>query len=56
MAKPMLDSSLVDGDLSELINGDVNGRADRMERNAFVFRSVALGDLAVAALAFEKYR
>lgn len=54
MAEPMLDSSLVDGDISELINGEVNGRGDEMERNAFVFRSVALGDLAVAALAFKQ--
>jgi ornithine cyclodeaminase/alanine dehydrogenase len=56
MAEPMLDSSLVDGDMSELITGEVNGRESRAERNAFVFRSVALGDLAVAALAFEKLK
>lgn len=56
MSEPMIDSSLVDGDISELINGGVNGREERPERNAFVFRSVALGDLAVAALAFEKLR
>ena len=54
MAEPMLDPALIDGDISELIIGKVNGRRDRMERTAFVFRSVALGDLAVAALAYKK--
>jgi ornithine cyclodeaminase/alanine dehydrogenase-like protein (mu-crystallin family) len=54
MAEPMLEAALVDGDVGELLSGKVLGRSDRMERTAFVFRSVALGDLAVAALAYNK--
>lgn len=54
MAEPMLDAALVDGDLSELAGGMVDGRHDRKERTAFVFRSVALGDLALAALVYQK--
>ncbi|MDX2415971.1 MAG: ornithine cyclodeaminase family protein [Xanthomonadales bacterium] len=54
MAKPMLDPVLISGDIAELVSGSVNGRSDKCERTAFVFRSVALGDLAVAALAYEK--
>jgi len=56
MPRPMLDPALIDGDISELVSGKVNGRLDNLERTAFVFRSVALGDLAVAALAYEKAR
>lgn len=55
MAEPMLDPALITGDMSELVNGRVKGRLDDTERTAFVFRSVALGDLAVAALAYEKF-
>lgn len=54
MAEPMIDPTLIDGDISELIGDRVGGRSGRSERTAFVFRSVALGDLAVAALAYEK--
>jgi len=54
MAEPMIDASLVHGDIGELVSGKVRGRLDKMERTAFVFRSVALGDLAVAALAYQK--
>jgi len=54
MAEPMLDPVLVDGDIAELVCGKVDGRSSHQERTAFVFRSVALGDLAVAALACAK--
>jgi ornithine cyclodeaminase/alanine dehydrogenase-like protein (mu-crystallin family) len=54
MAVPMLDAALVDGDIGELVSGKVRGRSDKLERTAFVFRSVALGDLAIAALAYKK--
>ena len=50
----MLDAALIDGDMTELVTGKVNGRSNEAERTAFVFRSVALGDLAVAALAYRK--
>ncbi len=56
MAEPMLDPFLIDGDLSELVCGSVGGRSDASERTAFVFRSVALGDLALAAFALQKAR
>lgn len=54
MAEPMLEATLIDGDIGELLSGKVPGRSERQERTAFVFRSVALGDLAVAALAYNK--
>jgi ornithine cyclodeaminase/alanine dehydrogenase-like protein (mu-crystallin family) len=54
MAEPMLDPGLVDGDLVELVSGAVAGRCAETERTAFVFRSVAMGDLALAALAYAK--
>lgn len=54
MSEPMVDTALVDGDVAELVSGEVKGRSDKRERTAFVFRSVALGDLAIAALAYEK--
>ena len=54
MTEPMIDADLIHGDIGELVSGKVCGRTDKMERTAFVFRSVALGDLAVAALAYQK--
>jgi len=56
MPEPMLDPFLVDGDLAELVTGQVEGRSDDQQRTAFVFRSVAVGDLALAAFAYEKAR
>jgi ornithine cyclodeaminase/alanine dehydrogenase len=56
MAEPMLDPFLIDGDIAELVSGAVGGRSDSMQRTAFVFRSVALGDLALSALAYAKAR
>lgn len=46
----------VDGDLSGLISGKLAGRRDAEERTAFVFRGHALGDLALSALAYQKYQ
>jgi len=54
MPEPMLDPILVDGDLAELVSGQVDGRSSGADRTAFVFRSVAVGDLALSALAYEK--
>ena len=56
MAEPMLEVDLIDGDMPELVSGKADGRRDALERTAFVFRSVALGDLAVAALVYQKAR
>lgn len=43
----------VHGDLAGLVHGRINGRTDAADRTAFVFRGYALGDLALAALAFR---
>lgn len=54
MAKPLVDPALVSGDLTGLVNGDIKGRCADSERTAFVFRGLALGDLAVAGLAYQR--
>ncbi len=54
MPKPLVDPTLVCGDLSGLVNGSVPGRCSDSERTAFVFRGLALGDLAVAGLAYRR--
>ena len=46
--------TLVSGDLAELVLGDVQGRGSDTDRTAFIFRGYALGDFALAALAFQK--
>ena len=51
-SEPMVDPGLVKGDLSGLVQGAVAGRENQDERNAFVFRGLALGDLALAGLAY----
>jgi hypothetical protein len=37
-----------------LVNGEITGRRQDDEKTAFVFRGLALGDLAVAALAYQR--
>jgi ornithine cyclodeaminase/alanine dehydrogenase-like protein (mu-crystallin family) len=54
MPKPLVDPALVAGDLTGLVNGDITGRRSDDEKTAFVFRGLALGDLAVAALAYQR--
>jgi len=54
MSKPMVAPLLVAGDLSGLVAGDLPGRATAEERSAFVFRGLAVGDLALAALAYQR--
>jgi ornithine cyclodeaminase/alanine dehydrogenase-like protein (mu-crystallin family) len=54
MSKPMVAAALVAGDLSGLVCGDIAGRASAEERTAFVFRGLAVGDLALAALAYRR--
>jgi ornithine cyclodeaminase/alanine dehydrogenase len=53
MSKPMVSPALVAGDLTGLVCGEVAGRAGAEERTAFVFRGLAVGDLALAALAYR---
>jgi ornithine cyclodeaminase/alanine dehydrogenase len=54
MPKPLVDPALVAGDLMGLVNGEIAGRRQDDEKTAFVFRGLALGDLAVAALAYQR--
>ncbi|MDX8466703.1 ornithine cyclodeaminase family protein [Mesorhizobium sp. VK23B] len=54
MSKPMVRPELVAGDLTGLVGGDVSGRQNANERTAFAFRGMAVGDLAIAGLAFVR--
>ena len=56
MEQKLIDPSLVTGDLAGLVLGEFEGRQTPEERTAFVFRAHALGDLALAALAYSKAR
>ena len=56
MPEPMVEPGLVGGDISGLIGGKIQGRVNDVERTAFVFRAVVLGDLALAGLALDKAR
>jgi ornithine cyclodeaminase/alanine dehydrogenase len=56
MARPMVARELVAGDLTGLVQGTVNSRRSDQERTAFTFRGLALGDLALAALAYQRAR
>ena len=56
MSKPMVEPALVAGDLQDLVSGRVIGRVQAKERTAFVFRGLAIGDLALASLAFDTAR
>jgi len=54
MESPLVEPDLVAGDLSGLVLGEVAGRSNDAERTAFIFRAHPLGDLALAALAYQK--
>jgi ornithine cyclodeaminase/alanine dehydrogenase len=54
MPQPMVRPELVAGDITGLVSGDVDGRQSKSERAAFVFRGLALGDLALAGLAYQR--
>ena len=54
MTRPMVAPDLVAGDLAALVAGELPGRRSLQERTAFVFRGVAVGDLAVAGLAYRR--
>lgn len=54
MESPLVAPNLVAGDLSGLVLGQVAGRSSDAERTAFIFRAHPLGDLALAALAYQK--
>ena len=54
MSKPLVRPDLVSGDLTGLVNEKILGRTNATERTAFVFRGLALGDLALSALAYQR--
>ena len=54
MPEPLVDPALFCGDLTSLVTGDAVGRCSDDERTAFVFRGLAIGDLAVAGLAYQR--
>lgn len=55
MPDKLVRSDLVTGDLADLVNGDGHCRKSDNEKTAFVFRGVALGDLALAGLAYGRW-
>lgn len=50
----LLSSEYVTGDLSGLVTGKYAGRNQDDERNAFIFRGHAMGDLALSVLAYQR--
>lgn len=54
MEKPMVDTGLIRGDLGSVLSGETPARFDANTRSAFVFRGLAIGDLAVAGLAYQR--
>ena len=54
MAKPMTGDANVTGDLSELITGQVPSGHDTSRPSAFIFRGLAIGDFALAGLAYQR--
>ncbi|MCP5245752.1 MAG: ornithine cyclodeaminase family protein [Burkholderiales bacterium] len=52
MSKPLVCPDLVSGDLADLVSEKILGRTNATERTAFIFRGLALGDLALSALAY----
>ena len=53
MKSPMLNLELVNGDLRDLITGLITVSNSPNECSAFAFRGLAIGDLALARLAYE---
>ena len=51
---PMVEPEFIKGDLRMLVNGETAGRSSVAEKTAFVFRGLAIGDLALAGLAWRK--
>ena len=52
--KKMVNPDLISGDLSGLIAGESDLTFDPLKRCAFIFRGLAIGDFAVASLAYER--
>ena len=54
MEKPMVAPELIGSDLAGLVTGSAGAAFSPGKTSAFVFRGMAIGDFAVAALALEK--
>lgn len=54
MEKPLVDPAWVHGDLCGLVNGSVAARTSGQQKIAFAFRGLAMGDLALAGLAYQR--
>ncbi len=54
MEKPMVDRTLVQGDMTDLVTGSVTAGFAPERRSAFVFRGLAIGDFALAAHAYTR--
>jgi len=50
----LLPPQFIAGDLSGLVTGKLKGRSHDSERNAFIFRGHAMGDLALSVLAYQR--
>lgn len=51
----LADPAHVSGDLAGLVSGSLAGRSSAAQRTGFVFRGHGLGDLALAALAWQRH-
>jgi len=54
MEMPMVAPALIQGDLESVLTGMTQTAYDPKIRSAFVFRGLAVGDLAVTGLAYER--
>lgn len=52
--RPLVDTTLISGDLFGLVNGKIAGRTHHDQRIAFAFRGLAIGDLALAGLSYQR--
>ena len=55
-SKKMVDPALVSGDLTDLVTEKLSPVFENDKRAAFVFRGLAIGDFAIASLAYETAR
>lgn len=54
MAEQMIPANLIGDDLLDLVTGRISGRLNEQDRIAFVFRGLAIGDLALAILVYQR--
>ena len=52
--KPMIAPKLIKGDMAQVLAGDVKASFDSTRSSAFLFRGMAIGDYAAAALAYQR--